>query len=308
MKSSHANPLRGLDLRHLRYFVAVAEQGGFSKAAALLNMAQPPLSAQIKDLEAMVGARLFARDQRNIALTEAGQALLPAARAVLAGAQAAVQGARQAAAGQGGVLRLGMMSTAPYNQDIIRLLRRFGAAFPAMRQEPAMLSSMAQRAALLSGELDLALHWPWEGKPPRQLTTLIVRDYRFKLALAPTHPLAKARRIDWRQLAEATWFTVGLQHNPYWHRFTQRYLAAAGLPAALLTERDPAAFGLLPIAAGQGVGLLPEFLADAFPQVAFRTLPEMPGVTNQLSLCLSWHRLRQDGACGAFAALAAKRA
>ncbi len=307
MKAIHANLLRGLDLRHLRYFVTVAEQGGFSKAAALLNMAQPPLSAQIKDLEVMVGARLFARDKRNVALTEAGQALLPEARAVLAAAHRAVMNARQAASGQGGVLRLGLMSTAPYNQDIIRLLRRYGAAFPAVRQEPVMLPSMEQREALLCGALDLAFHWPWEGNPPRQLTTNIVRDYRFKLALARTHPLAKARRLDWRRLAEETWWTVGAQHNPFWHHFTRRYLAAAGLPSALITERDPAAFGLLPIAAGQGVGLLPEFLAVAFPQVTFRTLPELPGITNSLSLCLSRHRLRQDGVTAAFAALAAKR-
>lgn len=307
MKTIRSNPLRGLDLRHLRYFVTVAEQGGFSKAATLLNMAQPPLSAQIKDLEVMVGARLFVRDKRNVALTEAGQALLPEARAVLAAAHQAVMGARQAASGQGGRLRLGLMSTAPYNQDIIRLLRRFGAAFPAVQQEPVMLPSMEQRAALLDGALDLALHWPWEGTPPRQLTTIIVRDYRFKLALARTHPLAKARRLDWQRLAEETWLTVGAQHNPFWHHFTRRYLAAAGLPSAQITERDPAAFGLLPIAAGQGVGLLPEFLAVAFPQVTFRTLPEFPGITNTLSLCLSRHRLRKEGVSAAFAALAVKR-
>lgn len=169
-----------------------------------------------------------------------------------------------------------------------------------------MLPSMQQRAALLAGELDLALHWPWEGTPPRQLTTITMRDYCFKLALARTHPQATARRLDWQKLAAETWFTVGAQHNPFWQNFTRRYLAAAGLQSTPVVERDPAAFGLLPIAAGLGGGLLPEFLASAFPQVAFRTLPERPGVTNRLGLCLSWHRLRQEGITANFAALARK--
>jgi DNA-binding transcriptional LysR family regulator len=91
--------IKGIDLRHLRYFVAVAEQGSFSKAAAQLHMAQPPLSQQIMDLEARIGANLFVRDKRHVMLSEAGRALLPDAQAIIAQTQAAVQRAQRVSRG-----------------------------------------------------------------------------------------------------------------------------------------------------------------------------------------------------------------
>jgi len=121
-----------MELRHLRYFVAVAEELSFTRAARNLNMAQPPLSQQIRDLEAEVGTSLFLRTHHRVELTPAGSLFLSDARDVLSRASDALEKVRRAARGEEGELRLGFVGTAMVDDAVPQLLRDFRGRYPAI--------------------------------------------------------------------------------------------------------------------------------------------------------------------------------
>lgn len=297
--------IKGIDLRHLLYFLAVAEHGNFSKAAMNLHMAQPPLSQQIKDLEVRIGARLFIRDKRHVALSEAGRALLPEAKAIIARTQSAVQHARNVGQGHAGHLRIGMMSTAPHNPQILDLLRRFSQKFPDVLVDLAVMSSLEQRDALAADAIDLALHWPsWDERKHRDFTTWHFPPYRFGLAMPKHHVLCRRGTVDIRNLADATWFVTGERHNRAWRNFTLAFFRAAKFTPVQLVEKNPAPLILTYVAAGQGVALLPDFMAATSPGVHFAPLPAMRNLSPEISLCLSKKKLHKEGLTTNFYALA----
>lgn len=145
-----------MNLRRLRYFVAVAEELHFGRAAQRLHIAQPPLSQQIRLLEKELGLTLFDRSTRRVSLTEAGRLLLPEARRLLNDADALTRRLDQVRTGEGGVLRLGFVDSASYSV-MPTFLRAFGSRYPAVTYELRTMSSDEQFAALESGEIDLAL-------------------------------------------------------------------------------------------------------------------------------------------------------
>ena len=148
-----------LELRQLRYFLAVAEELHFGRAAARLHMTQPPLSQTIQALEASLGVALFARTNRSVALTPAGLALLPEARRLLQQAEGLPELARRAAAGETGRLALAFVSTADYSV-LPALLRRFREAYPAVAIELREATSDVQQEYLLEGRIDAGLLIP----------------------------------------------------------------------------------------------------------------------------------------------------
>ena len=144
-----------MDLRHLRYFAAVAATEHVGRAAAGLGIAQPPLSRAIRALESELGVALFERGARGVRLSPAGAALLPEARRLLRDAEAFRTGARQFASGEAGTLAIGFVSTAAYNV-LPRLLPRFRARRPGVRVVLREATSDVQPPALVAGDLDLA--------------------------------------------------------------------------------------------------------------------------------------------------------
>src|SRR5690606_29798092 len=121
-----------MELRHIRYFLAVADEGNFTRAAARLGIGQPPLSLQIRDLEAEVGAALFHRLPHGAALTEAGQAFLEAVQPLPGQAAEAVQRARRAARGEAGQLSLGFTGSVALSPLLPACIRAFRQQFPAV--------------------------------------------------------------------------------------------------------------------------------------------------------------------------------
>src|SRR5689334_13913053 len=119
-----------MELRHLRYFVAVAHEGHVTRAAEKLNIAQPPLSQQIKALEAEIGANLFVRHPRGVALTDAGRSFLADAEAILAAVGHAAQRARRTARGETGRIAVGFTTSAPFHPLVARAIRAFRSARP----------------------------------------------------------------------------------------------------------------------------------------------------------------------------------
>ena len=177
-----------MELRHLRYFVAVAEELSFRRAAEKLHLAQPPLSAQIKSLEAELGVRLFERTTRSVSLTHAGRVLLEEARLVLGASVQAERRAKEAEHGLTGTLRVGMIAPAA-NAWLAGVLRVFRQRFPAVQLSLFDLTSPEQLRRLRANELDAGLLRPPIGFP--ELDYAFVEESRQVLALPAGHRLAK---------------------------------------------------------------------------------------------------------------------
>src|SRR3569833_577124 len=148
-----------IELRQLRYFVAVAEENHFGRAAARLHMTQPPLSQTIQALEVSLGTALFMRTKRSVALTPAGAALLPEARRILQQAAALPDLARRAASGQSGLLSLAFVSTADYS-ILPPLLREFRERYPQVQLELREATTDVQLEDLLQNRIDAGLLIP----------------------------------------------------------------------------------------------------------------------------------------------------
>ncbi|AOJ63528.1 LysR family transcriptional regulator [Burkholderia ubonensis] len=157
------------DLRQWRYFVTVAEERHFGRAAARLSMTQPPLSQAIRALEDLLGVALFVRTKRSVALTAVGAALLPDVRKLLAAADALPPRAQSLARGETGSLALAFVSTADYGL-LPSLLRAFGARYPQVRLQLEEATSDVQIEELAAGRIDAGLIIP--PVPPRHAAEL----------------------------------------------------------------------------------------------------------------------------------------
>jgi DNA-binding transcriptional LysR family regulator len=179
-----------VELRHLEYFVTVAEELSFTRASRRLHVVQSGVSSAIQGLERELGALLFERDRHRVALTDAGQALLPEARATLAAAQAAREAVADARGGLRGTVTLGtMLSTGPL--DLPGLLGRFHASHPdvAVRLRLASAGSAGLAREVIAGALDLALV-SLPGQPPPGLALQFVTAEPLLLVCPPGHPVA----------------------------------------------------------------------------------------------------------------------
>lgn len=149
-----------MELRHLRYFIAVAEELHFGRAAQVLGISQPPLSQQIQALEHEVGARLFERTNRRVELSEVGRLFLQEARLVLAQVDKAADVARRAQLGELGELKIGFTSSAPFNASIPQAIFAFRQAFPAVHLNLQEMSSTEVAESLVDESIQVGLMRP----------------------------------------------------------------------------------------------------------------------------------------------------
>src|SRR5215217_17341 len=190
-----------MELRHLRYFVAVAEELHFGRAAARLRIAQPPLSRQIRDLEREIGAALFERVPRGVELTPAGRAFLPEARLTLSQAERAKRTAQRAALGETGRLRVGFVEAATHSGILPDVLSFFRAHLPSIGLSLFELDPLRQAEAFQDGRIDVGiLH-----NPPldaaRWLRVEPIHTEPVILALPKAHGLAHRTRLTLASLA-----------------------------------------------------------------------------------------------------------
>ena len=149
-----------MDFRQLRYFVAVAEELNFSRAAERLNISQPPLSIQIKAMEEELGTVLLTRNRHNVALTQAGKLLLDQARTALQGLDRAGDLVRRAGRGEAGLIRMGFVGSVPMLDLFSYLLAGFNQRYPNVRIDLHNMSTSRQIAALAMGEIDVGFIRP----------------------------------------------------------------------------------------------------------------------------------------------------
>lgn len=145
-----------IELRHLRYFVAVAEELHFGRAAARLNISQPPLSQQIQILEQQVGARLLARTNRSVALTAAGRQFLVDSRHILSLVNDAAARAERLHQGEAGEIRIGFTSSAPFIRAVSHTFSLFRQSYPGVHMQTREMNTREQIAPLNEGVLDIA--------------------------------------------------------------------------------------------------------------------------------------------------------
>lgn len=297
-----------MDLRHLRYFVAVAEEGHVTRAAERLGIQQPPLSQQIKALEADLEVELFRRKPRGMELTEAGESLLIDARRILAEVEGALTRARRTARGELGRLAIGITASAPFHPFVTRLLRDFRAANPdvSMTLEEDGTSQLV--AAVQAERLDVAFVRSAVAKEAGvgfldllQEPMVAALPARHRLARDPRHGLKLA------ELAGEAFILYRRTAGPGLYDAIVGACRAAGFVPRVEQEAPRITATLNLVAAGFGVTLVPRSLSGQQAEaIVYR--PLAPGSRIAAPLGLAYRRSGQTAAAGNFVALARREA
>lgn len=286
-----------MELRHLRYFVAVAEELHFGRAAERLGMAQPPLSQQIKALERETGVVLLYRTKRRVELTAAGEIFLAESRKILAWADQAVLAARRAARGEIGELAVGFVSSAVYGKvpSIFRLMQ---VEYPAVSLLLQDLSSVEQVEALMAYRLDVGLVRP-PVEADDSLTMRVLWREPLVVALPRSHRLAGRKRIATKELAEESFLLV---HAPGFLDQLMHICALAGFSPSIVQEARSTPTIVNLIAGGMGISIVPASLRNLQRQgVIYRSL-EAPAPT--IDLAVMWRKNDRSPALHTFLQIA----
>ncbi len=246
-----------MELRHLRYFVAVAEELHFGRAARRLGIAQPPLSQQIRRLEDELGAQLFVRASRSVKLTSVGAAFLTEARATLAQSERALRVARRAAEGEVGRIHFGYVASTVVHDTFIDLMRRFRESHPDVELVLEQLSSGQQVAALREQRIDAGfLRPPIEGGDEAFTLVPIVRE-GFVLVLPKGHRIATKKNFALSELAGEPWVLFQRERGPGTYDMIFKLLRKAGVEPDVRHEVGPMQTVAGLVGAGFGVSVMP---------------------------------------------------
>ncbi|HWS32373.1 MAG TPA: LysR substrate-binding domain-containing protein [Actinoplanes sp.] len=270
-----------MELRQLRYFLVVAEERHFGRAAARLHMAQPPLSQAIRRLEAALGVELLHRTTRRVALTEAGNAYLLRVRALLADLDDAGHEARRVAAGAVGHLTIGCVGSVTYSLLPV-LSRQLAVALPGVdfsfRGE---MLAPDQIEALRTGAIDVALLRPPAADPALTVTPL--RSDRLVVALPAAHPLSRSSAIGITDLRDEALIVHSADRRSTMYGVVLGLFRDAGLEPRIRHEVGETSTLITLVAGGLGVAVVPEpVTALALAGVVYR--PLTPAITVDLAL------------------------
>lgn len=272
-----------MELRHLRYFIAVAEELHFARAATRLGIEQSPLSRQIRDLEEEIGVSLFARTTRSTRLTFAGGVFLRDARHILANVDIATHSAREAASGRNGRLSLSIADGLA-SLHVSRLLVAIRAELPGLELRPLDLPGTHQFAALRSGQLDVALCMREADGPDLQTQTLWTEA--LAVALPLSHALACQPRIDISQLRNEP---IAMCHPDLGSGCYGQLMAAfreVGIEPQVAEYVSQRATMLMLVAAGFGLGIATMGLEAGTPVGV--VLRPLTGPKTELTIYGAW--------------------
>jgi DNA-binding transcriptional LysR family regulator len=276
-----------MELRHLRYFAAVAEELHFARAAERLNIAAPTLSHQIGALETMLGAKLLTRKTKSaVALTNAGKRFLTAARDTLKQAAYAEAVGRHAARGDTGSIAVGYVFSVGCSGLVSSTLARFRNTHPEVSFQLARMPTFAQFKALIDGTLDIAFARALQ-RYPSGLAGFIIERQPFWLALPEGHHLAARKYVTPAMLVDESFIGMSLEmETGFWGN-----IAAVTPPgmALRITERAPDAFTVLAlVAAGVGISVLSGSLSRIdMPGLTYR---KIVGVTRTADIAVVYRK------------------
>jgi DNA-binding transcriptional LysR family regulator len=246
------------DLRHLRYFLAVAEELNFTRAAERLRIAQPPLSRQIRDLEERIGTALFDRSTHPLRLTEAGQFLREEARDLLAAFDRALDGAHRIGRRNAGWLGIGFLESAMYG-FLPRILCLFRQQHPEIDINLTQMSADQQISALRDRRIHIGFLRPCIETD--EFVQEVVQFDTLAIALQSTHPLARSESVTFDLLAREPFVAYGGHLKPNFRDHLRRLCQEAGIVLQIAMEVDQPETALGAVAAGFGISLVPHSLA-----------------------------------------------
>lgn len=289
-----------MELRHLRYFVVVAEELHFTRASQRLGIGQPPLSQQIQQLEQELGTTLFRRLPRGVALTEAGLAFFLDAKAILSQVDRATRNVRRIARGDQGAVTIGMINSAPFNPRIQRILRDYRERYREVQLSLTEASTPDLAKAVLAGTLDAAFVRPLISADAGLVVENLF-DEDVVIALPTGHPLSKQRSLAIGDLADEPWvlFTRVIGSGLY-----DEIISAcqrAGFSPRIEQQASQVTSIVNLVAAGLGVSMVPESMKQINSQgvtyrrvegdpprarmsVVYRENHTSPALTNLLTL------------------------
>jgi len=249
-----------MELRHFRYFVAVAEAENVSRAALKLHVSQPGLSRQIRDLEDEIGFSLFERSAKALKLTDAGKTFLTEAKSVLLHADDAVKKARAVSGGMNGEINVGYAPSLTV-QILPAALRAFQEKFPGVRVALHDLSTEEMLAQLGEKFLQVALTVRPPAKLLRGLKFEELARYAMCVAVAPKHPLAKLKFISLEQIAREPLIAYSRQDYPEYHAMLEKLFATVGRKPKIVGEHDGVTSIVAAVESGRGLALMPSCVA-----------------------------------------------
>jgi DNA-binding transcriptional LysR family regulator len=248
-----------MELRHLRYFVAVAETENVSRAALKLHVSQPALSRQIRDLEDELGFPLLERSAKSVRLTEAGRTLLNEARAVLQRAEDAVQAAKAVATGAKGELHVGYAPSLTA-RILPPTLRAFQAKLPNMRVKLHDLSTEEMFAGLREEKLQLAFVPQPAGRTLRGLNFEQLFQDPIRLAISPKHNLARHRTVSLAEIVREPIIAYSRKDYPDAHELLEKVFAPAKSKPRIVEEHDSVSGLIAAVESGAGSAIVTETL------------------------------------------------
>lgn len=252
-----------MNLTRLRYFVAVAEELHFGRAADRLHMAQPPLSQQIRQLEKEISTELFDRTTRRVELTAAGRTLYPEAVRLLRNADTVERLMAEHSDGETGVLRVGFVDSASY-AVMPQFLRAYRERWPRVRFELNTMSSEAQRVALAQGVIDIGIART-RGTEPGLSHTVILEE-RLHVALSAGHPFADRPSVGLHELAGQSFISFSRSESPALSSELHSMLQQVGVDYAPVIEAEEYTTIVGLVAAGEGIAVVPESVRSFQPE------------------------------------------
>jgi DNA-binding transcriptional LysR family regulator len=248
-----------MELRHLRYFTAVAELASVSHAARKLRVAQPALSRQIRDLEAEIGVPLLERNSRGVKLTEAGRAFAREAREVLSKAEAAMELARATARGETGVLHLGY-APSPTAELLPRALHAFQNEAPNVRIELHDNSTEEMVDGLRDGRLQIAMLVRPTQESLRGLVYESLLTYPMCVAVSPKHPLARSARVGLKRILQEKLIVYSKDQYHEYDEQLQRLFGPLGSFPEIAAECDSGSSLIAAVESMRGVAIVPSVI------------------------------------------------
>lgn len=286
-----------LDLRQVRYFVAVAEEENVGRGAARLNISQSPLSRQIMQLEQQLGLMLFERAGKRLRLTPEGREFLDAARGLLAAAQRVEERGRRLGEGSAGALSIGYVEGAVHAGLVSATLRRFRLSLPDMQLHLHNGRSDAQVEDLRRGAIDAGFVYRPPAPEDRDVASALVVRERLVLALPADDPLCTLRTIKPEHLDGRTWILVVRQPNDTNREPFLAACAKAGFSPHIAYETADPLTSLGLVSAGLGLAVTQRSLKAIAPRdVAFR---ELPWFDRTVDIHFIWRRADQRASVAA---------